>query len=91
MIKTYNILEDKVNMEAAMKQQPMPVKVVVVGTRNYKHQTILGIFTPAIFDIDREYQCPMCGKVLRKESRFGIRRGAKFNYCPHCGQKLWWR
>ena len=82
MIKTflgvYDIPGDKdhlleainLNMEAAMKQQPMPVKIVVFEARMCKHTTLFGLFMPAIFYIKREYQCPRCGKVLCKEPMF---------------------
>lgn len=82
MIKTflgvYDIPGDKdrlleaieLNMEAAVKQQPMPVKVVVVEAEMYKHGTLFGFFIPAVFVIKREYQCPRCGKVLLKRLRF---------------------
>lgn len=81
----------KINMEAAMKQQPMPVKVIVVEAEMYKHGTLFGFFIPAVFVIKREYQCPRCGKVLRKEPISYVEKRQKSNYCPCCGQKLWWR
>lgn len=77
-------------LRAMEKQIKMPVKVVVVGTKIYKHKITLGYFMPAVFCIDREYQCPMCGEVVREELSYCIDKGQKLNYCPHCGQKLWW-
>ena len=103
MIKTflgvYDIPGDKdrlleaieLNTEAAVKQQPMPVKVIVVEAEMYKHGTLFGFFRPAVFVIKREYQCPRCGKVLCKEPMSYVEKRQKPNYCPCCGQKLWWK
>lgn len=77
-------------LRAMEKQIKMPVKVVVVGTKIYKHKITLGYFMPAVFHIDRKYQCPMCEEVVREELSCCIDKGQKLNYCPHCGQKLWW-
>lgn len=77
-------------LRAMEKQIKMPVKVVVVGTKIYKHKITLGYFMPAVFHIDREYQCPMCEEVVREELSYCIDKGQKLNYCPYCGQKLWW-
>ena len=79
------------SLRAMEKQIKMPVKVVVVEAEMYKHRIILGCFMSAIFCINKEYQCPMCGEVVRKELSYCIDKGQKLNYCPHCGQKLWWR
>ncbi len=86
------ILEDKNSLlEAAMKQQPMPVKIVVFEAGMCKHTTLFGLFMPAIFYIKREYQCPRCGKGLRKDPMSYVEKRQKPNYCPCCGQNLWWR
>nr|DAK65137.1 MAG TPA: hypothetical protein [Caudoviricetes sp.] len=78
-------------LRAMEKQIKMPVKVVVVGTKIYKHKITLGFFMPAVFRIDKESQCPVCGEVVREELSYCIDQGKKLNYCPRCGQKLWWK
>lgn len=78
-------------LRAMEKQIKMPVKVVVVEAGMYKHGTIFGLFIPAVFVIKREYQCPRCGKVLRKDPMSYVEKRQKPNYCHCCGQNLWWR
>ncbi len=77
-------------LDGIKKQMPMPVKVTVIKTKFEKHEVALGFFFPAVFDIDKHYQCPKCQKVVSEDLSYHIDKGDRPNYCPHCGQKLWW-
>lgn len=73
---------------AALKlQQPMPVMVVVKDVK-LLHRLWHSEYHPdAYYERNARYHCQNCGSLLGDEL---FCPPSKINYCPNCGQKLWW-
>lgn len=71
--------------DALAKQHPAPVKVVVANARVLKFLWYDDYKPTVFFERTLSFYCAACGGMLADEL------SEPENYCPHCGQKLWWR
>lgn len=79
---------DNIDVDKALKlQQPMPVKAIVVHPRKLSFFWEDDGKPTVFFERNVLYYCQCCGELIADES------GSvpiNTNYCPNCGQKLWW-
>lgn len=74
------MIVENIDVDKAIKlQQPMPVMVVIEGSRVLHRLSTM--WTRSVF-----YHCQSCGELLAEEPP----KTKRVNYCPHCGQKQWW-
>lgn len=66
-------------LQSIEKQMPMPVKL-------YVQPFLLKADGKAVCFLSKKCCCQNCGGRV-----FKTLGGKKIKYCPHCGQKLWWR
>ena len=73
-------------LRAMEKQIKIPVKVTVIRSEVVKNCDEDGK-QETIFSRFAAYYCQVCGEFLTTNLLGGPVRN---NYCPRCGQKLWW-
>ena len=85
---TGGIIVDNIDVDKALKlQQPMPVKTIVVHPRKLSFFWEDDGKPTVFFERNVLYYCQCCGELIADESG-GV--PINTNYCPNCGQKLWW-
>ncbi len=74
-------------LRAMEKQIKMPVKLVVRRSRVAKYNWEDDGKPTVFFNRYISYCCSRCGEFLIDEP---YDESMNINYCPRCGQKLWW-
>lgn len=74
-------------LRAMEKQIKMPVKLVVHRSRVAKYNWEDDGKPTVFFNRYISYFCSCCGEFLIDEPYDEL---MNINYCPRCGQKLWW-
>lgn len=75
------------SLRAMEKQIKMPVKLVVRRSRVAKYNWEDDGKPTVFFNRYISYYCSCCGEFLIDEP---YDDSMNINYCPRCGQKLWW-
>lgn len=83
------MIVENIDVDKAIKlQQPMPVMVVVKDVKLLRRLWHNKYHPDAYYERNAHYYCQNCGELLGDEL---FCPPSKINYCPNCGQKLWWR
>ena len=84
---TGGIIVENIDVDKALKlQQPMPVMVVVKDVKLLRRLWHNEYHPDAYYERNAHYYCQNCGELLAVD----LVKTKRVNYCPNCGQKLWW-
>lgn len=72
--------------EALARQRPMPVKVIVKDVKLLRRLWHSEYHPDAYYERCVYYYCQSCGEPLGE----GLYKAKHADFCPCCGQKLWW-